>query len=524
MRGIACALAILVALLQSGAAFAHASLVRAEPADGAVLADAPAVLRLTFNEPVSLLVVRLIAPDGSVAVPKADAENATVTIRPEPLQHGTHVLSWRVVSADGHPVGGSLVFSVGEATERPSPGALLTGNPLVRTMLWMTKLVIYAALLAGIGGAFFRAWMFERARGTPWLHRALMSVVVAGLLAAPLSVGLQGLDALDAALPALANSATWTAGFATTYGYTAIAFLSALLAGLFSLAPSRAARGLALAAMAFSGLALALSGHASNAPPQWLTRPSVFVHVVCVAFWIGALLPLIASIRRGERSPPARLTRAIPYLLVGVVASGALLALRQLDRIDALWTTNYGIVLSCKVAVVIVLLGLGALNRYVLVPRYWSRGAIAAAPLARSIAVEIGLAAAIVALVALWRFTPPPRALAAAEPIELHLHGQRAMAQLTLTPARARAPRVNVQVLDGELRPLAVKEVTLSLANLALKMEPIRRAAVRSGDSVWQVEGLRVPQAGRWVVRVDLLIDDFERVELEEEVDLPRLP
>jgi copper transport protein len=35
------------------------------------------------------------------------------------------------------------------------------------------------------------------------------------------------------------------------------------------------------------GFALALSGHASNAAPQWLTRPSVFVHVVCVTFWVG---------------------------------------------------------------------------------------------------------------------------------------------------------------------------------------------------------------------------------------------
>ena len=48
------------------------------------------------------------------------------------------------------------------------------------------------------------------------------------------------------------------------------------------------------------GVALALSGHASNAAPQWLTRPSVFVHVVCVTFWVGALLPLIAAVQAGE--------------------------------------------------------------------------------------------------------------------------------------------------------------------------------------------------------------------------------
>ena len=46
------------------AARAHATLVKAEPADGAVIAQAPSVLRLTFNEPVSPLAIHLIGPDG----------------------------------------------------------------------------------------------------------------------------------------------------------------------------------------------------------------------------------------------------------------------------------------------------------------------------------------------------------------------------------------------------------------------------------------------------------------------------
>ncbi|WP_445500229.1 hypothetical protein [Microvirga sp. G4-2] len=40
----------------------------------------------------------------------------------------------------------------------------------------------------------------------------------------------------------------------------------------------------ALIGLGGTGLALALSGHASAAPPQWLTRPSVFVHGMAAAF------------------------------------------------------------------------------------------------------------------------------------------------------------------------------------------------------------------------------------------------
>ena len=84
---VACArflflIALLTALVQASAAFAHASLVRAEPADGALVAEPPAALRLTFNEPVTPLVMRLIAPDGAVTTVDGGAENTTVTVKP----------------------------------------------------------------------------------------------------------------------------------------------------------------------------------------------------------------------------------------------------------------------------------------------------------------------------------------------------------------------------------------------------------------------------------------------------------
>ena len=232
MRLAAFLIVLLTALVQTSAAFAHASLVRAEPADGALVAEPPAALRLTFNEPVTPLVMRLIAPDGTSTTVAATAENTTVTVKPPALRRGTHVLSWRVISADGHPVGGSLLFSVGEATAAPVPGALPAGDPVVRGALWAAKVVIYLALLIGIGGAFARKWLL--ANGTPWLDRTLMAVIVAGLLATPLSVGLQGLDALDLKLPALAQRLVWETGLETSYGMTAIAAMIALFAALFA--------------------------------------------------------------------------------------------------------------------------------------------------------------------------------------------------------------------------------------------------------------------------------------------------
>src|SRR5262245_65247457 len=95
-RGLVFVLACLAASAQSTAALAHASLVRSEPSDRAVVAQSPAELKLTFNEPVSPLVWRLVSPTGeTVEVKQVTAENATITVVPAgPLARGTYLLSW----------------------------------------------------------------------------------------------------------------------------------------------------------------------------------------------------------------------------------------------------------------------------------------------------------------------------------------------------------------------------------------------------------------------------------------------
>jgi copper transport protein len=185
-------------------------------------------------------------------------------------------------------------------------------------------------------------------------------------------------------------------------------------------------------------------------------------------------------------------------------------------------------VLAAKLVLVALLVGLGAINRFRLVPRL-SLQAPARRWLATSIGCELVLAVAILALVALWRFTPPPRALAAVvAPVALHLHGERLMAEIAIDRVArpgGKGARAELSVLDGEFRPLAVREVALVLANPAAGIEPIRRAAVRLEEPYrWRVEDVRIPLPGQWTVRVEALVSDFEKLSVEDKAALPRLP
>jgi copper transport protein len=512
------AVALLLAL-SAPAAHAHATLLAAEPADGAVLARAPPQLRLTFDEPVSPLALRLVGAGGHSAVLTAvSQQGASLLITPPPIGEGTHALSWRVVSADGHPVGGTVVFSVGAPTERPVLS--WAGDPQVACMLWAARLALYLGLLGGIGGAFFRAWF---ARGAPVAQGSTVAMLIAGLIAAPVSLGLQGLDALELPLSGLGTRLTWETGLNTAYGATAIVAAFALFASLFSITAEAAvlARVLSLLGLLGCGAALALSGHASTADPQLITRPAVFVHAVAAAIWAGALLPLAASLRGGDRAPLRRFTRTIPIAVALLAATGLSLALVQLDSLAALWTTAYGRVLCAKLAAVAVLLGLAALNRVVLTARVAAGDDRASRHLRRSIAAELLLIAVILGLVAAWRFTPPPRVLALgrAAPALVHIHTDQLMAEVKLTPGRAGPLTATIVVMRGDFSPFAPKEVTLIVSQPGGGIEPIRRSAMLRNE-VWQVDGLTLPSSGRWQVRVDVLVSDFEKVMLEDSIEI----
>ena len=512
--------ALLLWLALPATAFAHATLIASDPADDAVLAQAPARYSLTFNEPVSPLKLTLVRPDGTpLRLPDFRVDGGTVSVdAPAGLGRGTHVLSWRVVSADGHPVGGSLLFSIGAASAAP-PVADPVDWPL-RIAIWSGKVLLYAGLFLGIGGAFSLAWLGRGRDG----FRAIATFLLAGLAAAPASLGLQGLDALDAPLSHFPDPAIWRAALSTSFTWTVLIAAVALGFGLLSLVlPGR--RALSLIALAGTGAALAASGHASAAEPQDLTRPLVFLHGTGIAFWTGALLPLGLALKRRSPAAPAflaRFSRAIVPVVAVLVLSGSVLAVIQVRSPEALLATAYGRLLTAKLAVLAVLFGLAALNRWRLTVPAGSGGRHAAARLARSIAAEMLLVVAVFGIAAGWRFTPPPRALAiaAAQPAAIHIHTEKAMADLSITPGHAGPVSVSATIMTGDFGPLDADAVTLVLSKPDSGIEPLKREATKPGDGTWRIDGLVIPVAGRWTARLDILVSDFDMVQIEAPIDI----
>jgi copper transport protein len=170
---------------------------------------------------------------------------------------------------------------------------------------------------------------------------------------------------------------------------------------------------------------------------------------------------------------------------------------------------------------VAMLLGLATLNRFRLTPAL-AGDARQTRPLLRSILAETLIVAVILLVVAGWRFTPPPRALAAAvTPLALHIHTENAIFQVLVSPGTAGGDNFVLQLMNGDASPLAVKETSLTLSLPERGIEPLERPATLGTDGCWHVRSVLLPYPGRWHLRIDALVTDFQKVTLEDDFEVP---
>ena len=109
----------------------HARLVGSTPKDGSSVETAEQVV-LAFNENVDATFVKVSVqgPDGSETAgpPTVAGPEVTQVLSPD-LPSGTHTVTYRVVSTDGHPVAGTVTFTTTQAPASASPSATASATP-----------------------------------------------------------------------------------------------------------------------------------------------------------------------------------------------------------------------------------------------------------------------------------------------------------------------------------------------------------------------------------------------------------
>lgn len=153
-------------VLTPTAATAHGGGVKTNPDHGEVLEQLPAEATVSFGQAPTKADVVLETPAGTVVKLKTQISDTTVTVVLPPTgPRGDYTLSYRVVSADGHPVDGSATFTVTTGPEpaatTPAPAETVRPSTADGTGGWSSLAMAGgAALIALAAGLLF--WLMRR--------------------------------------------------------------------------------------------------------------------------------------------------------------------------------------------------------------------------------------------------------------------------------------------------------------------------------------------------------------------------
>ena len=125
-----------LALLTAPGAFAHSSLVGSNPTDKSVVDQFPSRINLTFSE--NLIVINgkeansltlIDESNNKIGLAPVEIERNVISasVKSPPKNDGNFVIRYRVVSADGHPISGTINFALSNGANS-TPQAIVS-NP-----------------------------------------------------------------------------------------------------------------------------------------------------------------------------------------------------------------------------------------------------------------------------------------------------------------------------------------------------------------------------------------------------------
>jgi copper transport protein len=375
----------------------HTALRRSEPAKDARLTAPPARIALWFTAKPQLPFsrIRVTGPHGDVPVGAvvADTGNGFFAALAQPLSPGSYLVQWQTGSADGHPIRGEFAFRV-----LPDAGASVAPDqvPLVPPQRTETldqseyrsaRWIEFVALLTVLGALGFRHGVLPplAARGVPTADAAdrarrlgQSALVLYGIAAlVRLYTESRAMNGPSAALSAasllpLVTRTTWG------LGWLAGAVGAVLLSIGWAISRRSVTIGTPLALTGALGMVLspAMSGHATGSEHFVLSVTLDMLHVAAAGVWVGGLLlvlfagvPAMKRLTDGDSdaATSALVNSFHPLALFCaplVVAAGLATSWLRLGGFDAILGTEYGRTLLWKIALVAMVIAIGAYNAF----------------------------------------------------------------------------------------------------------------------------------------------------------------
>lgn len=546
-------LALLASIASAGPASAHAVLISSSPGEGERLPRSPSEVTVSFSEDVTagLGGLAVYASDGSrvdVGTPfQPNDSQVRVDLRPD-LPSGTYVASYRVVSADGHPVSGAVVFAVGDVLDASSVAGIGGSDGMATPVGAAGRILTYLGALLAAGLAVFVAFVHD---GGPERRRIVVVARIAGLVAVVgtvLVVTAQASLATGRGLGVVTDTEVLSAVLEEAGLGWSVAVLFAGLALLHigvGSANAQVRQGFALYGGLVTCGSFLIWGHSRSVDQELLAGAADLVHVSVAALWLGGLAGLAATLRSrsdaGELSDAVdsahvvlRFSTVAAYSVVVLWLSGSTLAWTIGEDLPASLTEEaWGRWLLAKAALVAAVLVIALWNRRRLVPSLLDAAdeAEAAGPepddapgavetavradpswslLKRTVLAELAILVLVVFATAGLVNTPPGAGSGggvfdATLPVD-----DRLQVQVLVSPADNTTNAIHVSYLDEVGRPAdAAREVTLRATLVDPAVGPIEIPLAKGGPGHYlaTTDALAIP--GTWELELVTKLDEF---------------
>ena len=519
----------LAALTAAPAAFAHAILQESTPSNNSVVRTSPKTVSLRFNEAVETAFGSIRVYDcgggrvdsGKITRPSKDSVAVTIDRK---LARGTYTVTWRVISADSHPVAGAFVFNVKRAnasTCKQVFGAKTPGT--IDALFKFVRALDFALILLVVGGAIALAVVLRSAAAElrTRLFRILAGLSFGLVVAGALCIVLQGAVAGGFGLSEAFRWDTVHSVLQTRFGHAFLWQIGvAIVVGALAMMASRSRRLELLPLFALLLIpTISAAGHARTSGALAIFL-DVF-HVAAASTWVGGLaFTILALLLAGDDRWPLA-SRAVPrFSLIAVlsvatlIVAGSLRGYQEVRSFHGLWDTTYGQLLLVKIALVLPLLGLGAYNNRYAVPRLKRQIAsvVEQRRFLRAAGTELAIMAVIVGVTAVLVTEPPAKAsISAAKyatdtipigPLELNY---------LIDPAKTGPNVIHLYFYRPKSGfPASVDDAKMSATLPSKNLGPLRIPLTRIVPSHYTTSSGVFPEAGDWQVTFEIRRGQFQ--------------
>ena len=547
-RRLVATLAILVGVLALGttAASAHATLESSSPADGQSVLTSPSEIRITFSEAVTTISggLSVLDADGkTVDVGNSEVVGGRTLVAPisETLSDGTYVATYRVLSADGHPVSGSLLFAVGAGALDRSAQPSSSGDRLWEIIGGISRFIMYLAALVAAGVAFFLAFIHDHAEDR-W--RIVPFVRIGSILALLSAIGIvmsQAALLTGKGAGAVTDSNVLRDVLNQNLGWS----LALLMIGLAAvhLSTDIPKKVVSQSLAVYGGLAVTVSfavwGHATELSPTAISLAADAIHATAAALWLGGLvgLVMVLSVRtpetvRATAGIIGRFSRMAFWSVIALTLAGLTLTITGSGAsLNSILTTTWGQLVLAKIGLTLIVVLIAAWNRRTLVPSLTSPTentdelAVRWATLLRTIRAEAVLLVAVVALTAIVVNVPPARTavVAKTDRVDITQRVDTGNVQLSVDPAIVGPNTVAVRYTDGTGQPINVaNSMSIEFSQPSAGLEPITRQVPASEPGVFVIQGNELSIPGTWTITIAVRTGDFTEQRTSFEVPVRR--